>query len=198
MTFSSVTPRVGVDAPQASGLRQLLWPALLVAASVAFNLGFACAVPFAAFGAAAALTLSRRDGVLLMGALWLANQLTGFAVLGYPWTTTTFEWGAVLGVVAVLTTVGARAVVEQIDGCGTVLGTLVAFVAAFLVYEGVLFAVSATLLGGTEIYTMGIMTRILLINAAAFGGLLVLGHVAMLAGLSRRSALPYAAFGKPA
>ena len=35
--------------------RHLLWLVVLVGASVAFSLGFACAVPLAAFAAAAAL-----------------------------------------------------------------------------------------------------------------------------------------------
>jgi hypothetical protein len=43
--------------PSASaGWRHLFWLALLVGASIAFSLGFACAIPFAAFAAAAALT----------------------------------------------------------------------------------------------------------------------------------------------
>jgi len=52
-----------------------VWLALLVAASAAFSFVFACATPFAAFGAAAALTLSRRDALRLTVAVWLANQV---------------------------------------------------------------------------------------------------------------------------
>ena len=84
--------------------RHLIWLTLLVAASVAFSLGFACAVPLAAFAAAAALTLSSADALVLILLVWLANQLVGFSVLGYPWTVSTFAWGMVLGVVAVLAT----------------------------------------------------------------------------------------------
>jgi hypothetical protein len=46
--------------------RRLVWFGLLISASVAFSLGLACATPFAAFGAAAALTLSRRDALVLV------------------------------------------------------------------------------------------------------------------------------------
>lgn len=45
---------------------------------------FACAVPFAALAALAAFDSERRDGLLLIGAVWLVNQVYGFAVLGYP------------------------------------------------------------------------------------------------------------------
>jgi hypothetical protein len=47
-----------------------------------------------------------------------------------------------------------------------------------------LFAVSATLLGGTEIYTAAIQGRILAVNAAAFVGLLVLHRLAVSAGFA--------------
>src|SRR5712692_7098304 len=75
-----------------------VWLAMLVAASAAFSFVFACATPFAAFGAAAALTLSRRDALRLTVAVWLANQVLGYAVLKYPWTANSFAWGAVLAV----------------------------------------------------------------------------------------------------
>jgi len=84
--------------------RHPLWLALLVAASVVFSLGLACAAPFTAFGAAAALTLSRRDALVLVMSVWLANQLVGFTLLHYPWTANAFAWGGALGVVAVLAT----------------------------------------------------------------------------------------------
>src|SRR5712691_11934544 len=99
-----------------TGWGHQLWLALLVAASAAFSFVFACATPFAAFGAAAALTLSRRDALRLTVAVWLANQVLGYAVLQYPWTANSFAWGAVLGAAAVLTTVGARGVARRLAG----------------------------------------------------------------------------------
>jgi hypothetical protein len=168
-----------------------LWLALLVAASVAFSLGFACAVPFAAFGALAALTLARRDALLLVGAVWLANQLVGFAVLGYPWTISTVAWGVVFGVVAVLATVAAQSIAGRAGGRGAVVVALAAFVGAFIVYEGGLFA-AAGLLGGTDAFMPAIVTRILEINAAAFVGLLVLNRLASVAGLAANFPYPMA------
>src|SRR6516165_11737164 len=81
--------------------RHPLWLGLLVGASVIFSLGLACAVPLAAYAAAAALSLSRRDALLLILLVWAANQLVGFTLLAYPWTASTFAWGATLGIVAV-------------------------------------------------------------------------------------------------
>ena len=88
--------------------RHPLWLGLLVSASVVFSLGLACAVPLAAFAAAAALSLSRRDALLLITLVWLANQLVGFTVLQYPWTASTFTWGVVLGAVAILATLAGQ------------------------------------------------------------------------------------------
>jgi len=170
------------------GWRHTFWLALLVAASVAFSLGFACAVPFAAFGTVAALTLGWRDALLLTGAIWLANQLVGFTILGYPWTTSTFVWGVVLGAVAILATTAARSISERLDGRGRVVVVTAAFAGAFIVYEGGLFAVSAAWLGGTENYATAIVTRIFEINAAACIGLLLLNRVATAAGLAAKPA----------
>jgi hypothetical protein len=164
--------------------RHLLWLAVLVGASVAVTLGLACAVPLAAFAAAAALTLSRHDALVLIVAVWLANQLVGFAVLGYPWTASTFAWGVVLGAVAILSTVAGRWAARHSTDAGRIISYTATFLVGFVVYEGALFAFSATLLGGTEIYTAAIQGRIFAVNAAAFAGLLVLHRLAVSVGFA--------------
>jgi hypothetical protein len=140
--------------------RHWLWLAVLVGTSVAFTLGLACAVPLAAFAAAAALTLSRQDALVLIIAVWLANQLVGFTMLDYPWTASTISWGIALGTVAVLATVASQRTV-----------------------------ISVTLLGGVEIYTVAIQGRIFVVNAAAFAGLLVLHRLAVSVGFALRPAI---------
>jgi hypothetical protein len=172
--------------------RHALWLALLVGASVVFSLGLACAVPLAAFAAAAALSLSRRDALLLILLVWLANQLVGFTLLSYPWTASTFAWGAVLGVVAVLATLAGQWTAKRSMKAARAVRFAATFLIAFAVYEAVLFATSATLLGGTEIYTAAIQGRIFAINAAAFVGLLALNHLAASVGLANRPAITLA------
>jgi hypothetical protein len=158
-----------LNASLAAGWRHHLWLALLVAGSLVFTLGIACAMPFAAFGAIAAMTLPRRDALLLTLALWLINQIVGFAVLHYPWDAMTLTWGAILAAVAVLSTVAAQATIRR----QALLTTAIAsFAAAFAVYEGGLYLVSATVMGGTEDFAPAIVWEILGINAAAFAGLL--------------------------
>jgi len=58
------------------------------------------------------------------------------------------------------------------------------FLVGFVVYEGALFAFSATLLGGTEIYTAAIQGWIFAVNGAAFVGLLVLHRLAVSVGFA--------------
>jgi len=150
---------------------------------VAFSLGFACAVPLAAFAAAAALTLSRGDALALIFLVWLANQLVGFSVLGYPWDPSTFAWGIALGIIAVVATLLSQWTAGRLAGAARAFNFAVTFLVAFAVYEAALLLVSATLLGGTEVFTAEIQGRILAINAAAFVGLLALNRLAISAGL---------------
>jgi hypothetical protein len=172
-----------------SGWRPALWLALLVIATVAFTLGLACAMPFAAIGAAAAMTLARRDALILTAAAWLANQIVGFAFLSYPMTADSITWGIVLGVVAVLTTLAALELTRRVARQGSVIAALVSFAGAFVVYEGGLFLVSATWLGGTEDFAPAIVAYILAINAGAFLGLMILHGAGVAIGLASKQPL---------
>jgi hypothetical protein len=169
--------------------RHVLWLTVLVVASVGFTFGFACAVPFAAFGAATALTLSTRDAVLLTIALWLSNQIVGFGLMGYPWDGSTLLWGAVLGVVALLSTAAARLASTQVARAPYGVVLVLSFAAAFVVYEGSLYIVSAAWLGGSEDYTGSIVTYIAGLNVLAFIGLLVLERLGRTLGLAAAPSL---------
>jgi hypothetical protein len=168
--------------------RHVLWLTLLVAASVAFSFGFACAVPFAAFGAATALTLGARDALWLTFALWLANQIVGFGILGYPWDGMTLLWGAVLGIVALLSTGAARLASARLARASysVILGG--SFASAFIVYEGSLYLASAWL-GGTEGFAPSIVAYIAGLNVLACVGLLILERLGRMLGLAAAPAL---------
>jgi hypothetical protein len=181
-----------------AGGRHLLWPTLLVAASIGFSLGFACAIPFAAFAAAAVLTLSRRDALVLIVAVWLANQFVGFAVLGYPWTQNTVAWGVALGAIAILTTLAGQWAARRLTVKTRVASLCAAFLLAFTVYEATLYTISIALLGGTEVFTVAIQGRIFAINAAAYIGLLVLNRLAVSVGLVPHPAVTFSMRGRPA
>ena len=110
-------------------------------------------------------------------------------MLGYPSDASTFAWSAMLGVVAILATLAGRRIAGRLANAGRAFTATATFLVAFAVYEATLFVVSATLLGGTEIYTAAIQGRIFVINAAAFVGLLVLHRLASSVGLVNRPAV---------
>ena len=174
--------------PLAAESHRPLWIALLVAASVAFTLGFACATPFAAFAAIAALTMSRRDALLLVCLVWFANQAVGFGVLHYPLTLDCFAWGIDLGIIAVLATLSAEQITEQFSHLRHLASTM-AFLAAFAAYEGLLFLTSIIVQSGVEDYTVAMVARIFAINTVAFIGLLALSRIGISAGLAPRRQL---------
>ena len=178
--------------------RRSVWLGLLISASVAFSLGLACATPFAAFAAAAALTLSRRDALVLVTSVWFANQLVGFTVLHYPWTANTFAWGVALDVVAVLATLASQWAVKRSADAARVFSLAVTFLVAFVVYEAALFALSVGLLGGTEVFTGPIQGRIFVISAAAFIGLLALNRLATTVGLVANTGVTLSAAARSA
>jgi hypothetical protein len=178
--------------------RHPLWLALLVVATIAFSLVFACAAPFAAFGAIAALTLSRRDALLLTVALWLANQLTGFVILGYPWTVNSVAWSPAIGVAAVLGTMAAQWTVLRLAAARDIVRAPAAFLVAFAVYEVAIFAVSVGFLGGTQTFAPSIVGQVFLTNVAVLVGLCGLNRLGEAAGLRRRPAAQVSAVARSA
>ncbi|HUB64537.1 MAG TPA: hypothetical protein VL996_08850 [Methylocella sp.] len=172
--------------------RRPLWSALLVVASLVFSLGFACAVPLAAFAAIAALTLSRRDAYALIGAVWFANQLAGFTIHHYPMTPSTFAWGATLGAVAFASTFAAQWAKGRLPQTSGAIA-VAAFLAAFAVYEGSLFVISLVFGSGVSNFTPSIVRRILAINFAAFAALYLLHRLGVFAGLAKEAPPPLVA-----
>jgi hypothetical protein len=150
--------------------------ALMVAASAALSLGFACALPLAAFATMAAMALAPAAAVGAILAVWLVNQAIGFAFLGYPADPSSFAWGAALGAIALLSLGAATLVLARLRG---VAGASLAFVAAFVVYEGAVYAGCLVSDCGVSDFTPANVARIALINAAAFGALLAIRAAAL-------------------
>jgi hypothetical protein len=183
----------GVASPTFVGWRHLLWFGLLLGASAAFSLGLACATPFAAFGAAAVLTLSRREALVLILSVWLANQIIGFAVLDYPWTAGTFGWGIALAVAVVVATLAGEWTARHLVVASRAVKDGVILLLSFVLYEAVLYAVAAVLLGGTGDFAAAVLGQIFAINAAVFIGLLLLNHFGISAGRIINPSIPLSA-----
>lgn len=165
-----------------------LWLALLIAAIAALTAGYTCITPFGAFAVIAALTVSRRDAVMLAVALWLTNQVVGFGVLSYPWTASTLAWGVAIGVAAVIATLAAHWAVRRLVAFHVLARITAGFVAAFVLYEGALYIVAVFVLGGTEAFAPVIVGQVLFANAVTLVGLVALQQLAVsgVAILSRR------------
>jgi len=172
------------DVPSLSGWRWYFWLVLLVCCSVAFSLSFACATPFATFSAIGALTLSRRDSAVLTAGVWFANQVVGFTMLKYPWTVSCVAWGIALGLAAMLATFAARWVTDALVGKAWIARYAAALLAAFAVFEVILFLVGLLILGGMEGFSLAIVSRIFAINGGAFLAISILNWCTRGLGLS--------------
>ena len=169
--------------------RRWLWIFLLTAASVFVTLGMACATPFAALATLAALHMSRRDGLALIGIAWLADQAVGYGLLAYPRTANSFAWGVILGVSAFVALLAAQALAGRLRDRGAVLAGGLAFTGAFVAYEGVLVAATAVLASGAEAFSLPIVGWVLRVNLLSLLGLLILYRLAVWIGLVTRAPL---------
>ena len=147
-----------------------------------FSLGFSCATPLAAFGALAAVAFSRRDALILCGAVWFVNQVVGYTILRYPWSVNSVSWGLVLGAATIIASLSSGWIYRH-RKIPYLLRLAAAFVTAFAVFEIALFAVALFALGGVQDFTPDIVVRIFAINGGAFVGLLVLHWLAVTVGL---------------
>jgi hypothetical protein len=142
------------------------------------------------------MTLCRTDAIRITVALWMANQVIGYAVLEYPRTVNSFSWGLAIGVAAVASTIVARLILSRLQTARGLTQAVVALGGTFAVYEAALFTV-AMALGGTGSFAAAIVGRILVINAAALAGLYALHRIGVAVGISRRPAVATTASARP-
>lgn len=169
-------------------LRRPLWITSLVAAGVALSFAFNCAAPLAAFAAIAALTTGgRREALMLTGAIWFANQAVGFLFLHYPTEASTMAWGGAMGVFSLLSCEAAGTVARRMKGlAGAGAAFVAAFLAAFVVYKGLIFGFGVAMgsSAGHVDQLLATLPRIFLINACVFAGL---GALFALGSAARRN-----------
>ena len=168
---------------------RLLWIGFLTAATLLMTGVFACAVPFAALAALAALDTDRRDGLLLIGAVWLANQVYGFTVLGYPHEAQAYYWGLTMGIGAVAAYYVARAVVAAVAPHGALLAVGAALAVAFAVYEAAIFVGSLVLSNGEGAFNTDVVAYVGLVEVVAFLALLITHRLAVAAGFVEPNAI---------
>ena len=124
-----------------------LWVSLLTAASTVTTLALACATPFPALAALAAVHMRRRDGIALMLLAWAASQAVGFLLLGYPRDGSTLAWGAGLGTAAIGSALAGYAVLRALDCKSAAARMATAYAAGFAAFKGIIL-LWALVLGG--------------------------------------------------
>jgi hypothetical protein len=134
------------------------------------------------FRCSRALTMPRREGLLLVALVWFANQAVGFSVLHYPWTADCFAWGFAIGIIALLATLGSAWTAKRLASMQR-LSSATSFLAAFAIYEGLLFFTSIIVQSGVAHYSAAVVGRIFAINAFAFIALLLTSKLGARAGL---------------
>jgi hypothetical protein len=169
--------------------RRLLWIGLLTAASVVMSGVYACATPFAALGALAALDGNRRDGLLLIGVIWLANQMVGFGFLGYPQELQAYAWGIAILVSAIAGFLAARTLVTALAPVHAIATAGGAFLIAFVGYQLALCAATFVLPSSPGAFSTAVVSYVATVNAIAFVALIALHWLASTVGLVRPNAV---------
>ncbi len=154
---------------QSSSPVQNIWAGVLATSSVLGSLALACMFPFGAIATLLAATLPIRKAAIWMGAAWFTNQLIGYLVLGYPQTANSFGHGLAIGVTAFATLAVARAIFT-LRGDQSLVSALLAFAAAFIAFEALLY-VAALYLGGVQNFAPAIVWMIAQNDILWFAGL---------------------------
>jgi len=145
------------------------WAGFLIIGSAVGTLVFACATPFAAAAAVAALTLTARAALIASLGVWLGNQAVGFLLLGYPLTPDSLAWGPVLGASTILAAAAAIQVAARFDRA-ELRRWVAAFAAALVVQQAIVLA--ASLIDGTA--SLQIATAVSGLNALWFVGVAII------------------------
>ncbi|MBI1649153.1 hypothetical protein [Hyphomicrobium sulfonivorans] len=170
-------------------VKRMMWFLFLVAASIVATTVFACAFPFAAVAALAALDTEYEDGAWLVGASWLANQAYGFGVLGYPLELQAFGWGLFMGAGAIAGYYAARAIVLALKPYGMIAMLAAALPVAFLVYQAGIYAGTLVLTHGEGAFLYDVVQYVATVEVIAFAVLLVVHRIAFAAGFVTPNAI---------
>lgn len=171
----------------------MLWISLLTAASTGTTLLLACATPFPALAALAAVHMRPRGGIALMLLAWAASQAVGFGLLGYPHDPLTLGWGAALATAAAGSALAGYAVIARLGTRPVAVQLATAYGAGFLAFKTVV-AAWALVLGGLHTATApSLLFEQFVRNGAILAGLYLLYRVLVAAGVPappRREAMP--------
>jgi hypothetical protein len=171
------TTDFGYDGPTPAG--RSVWMVLLVTTGLCLTPFFACVTPFAALATLAALKLTRRDAITIVGLVWLTNQAIGYGLLNYPRDWNSIAWGLAIGVSSGLAILAASGLSASRP---VPFATSLPFVAAFAAFESGLYIAGLMLPGSEGVFTASVIGHIFLINAITLCALNAIYHLAMMVG----------------
>lgn len=160
-----------------------LWVSLLTAASTTATLALACATPFPALAALAAVHMRRRDGVALMLLAWAASQFVGFFLLGYPRDGSTLAWGFGLGTAAVGSALASYVALRTLDYRSVAARLSLAYAAGFTAFKGIILLWAFVLGGLHTAMAPDLLAEQFVRNGAILIGLYVLYRALVAAGV---------------
>jgi hypothetical protein len=165
------------DSPQTpTATANFMWLAILTLAGIGGSLVISCVTPFVALAVALAGTVRLTLALRAMAAIWLANQLIGFAFLHFPRTPNSVLWGVTIGGAALLSTLIASQTIKRAAPWPMLARLGVALSLGYAVYEATLF-VAALFLGGRETFSPRIIAQLGLVNVAWLAGLVALSEL---------------------
>lgn len=151
-----------------------LWIILLTAASTITTLALACATPFPALAALAAVHMRRSDGIGLMFVAWAASQIVGFGMLGYPHDAGTIGWGLALAAAAIGSVWAAYALLEKVEAPSAIARLAIAYGVAFVAFKAIVLFCALGLGGVKTASAPALLAGQFVRNGAILIGLLAL------------------------
>ncbi|MFM7447620.1 MAG: hypothetical protein ACKO24_03350 [Leptolyngbyaceae cyanobacterium] len=155
-----------------------LWSFLLIAIGSASSVIYPHP-PLVAFGAIAGTTLTPKRALSAAAAIWLVNQIYGYALRQYPQTSEALLWGLVMGLGTVLVTAMAaiRPTLSKMTRKGHWVWVAISVVTGFLLFESLVLSLGL-LLTGEHVLTWAIFGR-LLVKDLIWAFALTLIHVSL-------------------
>lgn len=161
-----------------------LWIGLITAASAVTTLVLACATPFPALAALAALYVRRGEGLMLMAAAWVTSQAIGFGLNGYARDATNLAWSAALASAAVGSLLVARHAAARAARLNPLIQLCIAYVAAYLAFKSIVLVWTIALDEGWAAFSAEVLARQFVRYGLILGGLVLLHKLLELAGVS--------------
>lgn len=172
--MTTTAPRPGASA---------LWIILFTAASTGTTFVLACATPFAALAALAAVYMRRGDGLKLMMLAWGISQIIGFGMLHYPHRLTTYAWALALGMGAIAALLGADAAISRFMPKSGLVRLGIAYAAGFVAFKAAILCWALGLGGVATTLDPAIIARQFPRDGAILIGLFLFYHAARAVGV---------------